>query len=52
MTFDEIFHQLASARSRYEAMRSGGAPFSDLVEAQVGLLHLRAEAARIRRSIV
>ena len=49
MNFDTIFHQLASARSQYEAMRVSGAPIGALVDAQVDLLYLRAEMARIRR---
>ena len=51
MTFDTMFHQLASARSQYEAMRSGGAPISQLVDAQVNLLYLRAEVARLRKEL-
>ena len=49
MDFDTMLHKLASARSQYEAMRSSGAPPSALVNAQVDLLYLRAEMARIRR---
>jgi hypothetical protein len=49
MDFETILHQLASARSQYEAMRSSGAPIGALVDARADLLHLRAEMARIRR---
>ena len=51
MTFDTMLHQLATARTQYEAMRSSGAPISQLVDAQVGLLYMRAEMARIRKEM-
>ena len=52
MDFDTMLHKLASARTRYEAMRSAGASPAVLVDAQVDLLYMRAEMARIRREIV
>ncbi|MEE8330432.1 MAG: hypothetical protein V3R84_01540 [Acidimicrobiia bacterium] len=51
MSFDTTFHQLASVRSQYESMRSSGAPLSDLIEARVNLLYLRAEMARVRKEM-
>ena len=51
MSFETTLHQLSSARSQYEAMRSSGAPLSDLIEARVGLLYLRAEMARVRKEM-
>ena len=51
MSFDSALQELASARSRYEAMRTSGAALGLLVEAQVDLLYRRAEIARLRRQL-
>jgi len=51
MDFDTALHQLSTARTQYEAMRSTGAPINRLVDAQVNLLYLRAEMARIRKEL-
>lgn len=52
MDFNTMLHELAAARSRYEDLRSAGAPTGELVDARVGLLYLRAEIARARRGLV
>lgn len=52
MSFDSVFNKLASARSRYETLRTAGASPGQLVEARVELLHLRAEMARARRQVI
>ena len=49
MSFETAFKKLASARSRYEELRIGGAPAAQLVDAHVELIELRAEMARARR---
>jgi hypothetical protein len=50
MDFDVTLQKLASARAQYETMRRAGAPPAALVDAQVGLLYLRAEMARVRKA--
>ena len=52
MTFESTFKKLAIARSRYEELRITGAPFSELVDARVELIGLRAEMARARRQTI
>ncbi len=48
-TFDELFTELSTTRSRLEAMRSAGDHFSERAALQSRLHGLRAEIALARR---
>ncbi len=50
-SFDRAFNELLASWRHYEMLRARHAPFSDLVDSRVQLLHARAEMSKARRFI-